>query len=138
MSHIDYENEAKLRAIGGRKTMGPGAKGIARLHGTSFGRPQLPCKQLLNCHTQFFPAQLNKPKSPVHLQNTNLQKGNIMEQRFDEFVKQGVQRSSFPQNSEANVYENNSDLSSFAWDELNEAPNLLRHSLERFLMGNVV
>lgn len=72
------------------------------------------------------------------MQNNFLQKGSAMEKWFDEGVKQGVQRSSFPQNSEANVYENTSDLSSFAWDELNEAPNLLRHSLERFLMGNVI
>lgn len=61
-----------------------------------------------------------------------------MEKRFDECVKQSVQRYSLPQNSEANVYENTGDLSSLAWDELREAPNLLRHSLERFLMGNVV
>jgi hypothetical protein len=61
-----------------------------------------------------------------------------MEKRFDECVKQSVQRYSFPQNNEANVSENTGDQSSFAWDELREAPNLLRHSLERFLMGNVV
>jgi hypothetical protein len=61
-----------------------------------------------------------------------------MEKQFDECVTQGVQRHPFPQTSETKVYENTSDLSSSAWDELNEAPNLLRHSLERFLMGNVI
>lgn len=61
-----------------------------------------------------------------------------MEKRFDECVKQSVQRYSFPQNSEPNTYENTSDPSSLAWDELDEAPNLLRNSLERFLIGNVI
>lgn len=61
-----------------------------------------------------------------------------MEKRLDECVKQSVQRYSFPQNSEAHVYESTGDMSPLAWDELREAPCLLRHSLERFLMGNVV
>jgi hypothetical protein len=61
-----------------------------------------------------------------------------MEKRFEECAKQSFRQYSFPRNSEANTYENTSDLSSLVREELNKAPNLLRHSLERFLIGNVV
>jgi len=61
-----------------------------------------------------------------------------MEKEFNDFQKQGYQCGDPSPSSQGDTFNSQSDLGSFWQVQIKSAPDILRKSVERFLIGNVI
>ncbi len=61
-----------------------------------------------------------------------------MEKGLDYFEKQYLQYGDCSPNRQGAAFDGENNLNAFCRVENNEAPDLLRKSMERFLIGNVI